>query len=40
MSIAGRYLVSDAIDPEHLSRDAQVALIDDRLTILPGWSKS
>ncbi len=40
VSIAGRYLVSDAIDPEHLSRDAQVALIDDRLTILPGWSKS
>jgi septum site-determining protein MinC len=39
VSIAGRYLVSDAIEPEHLSREAQVALLDDRLTVLPGWSK-
>jgi septum site-determining protein MinC len=39
VSIAGRYLVSDAIEPEHLNRDAQVALVDDRLVILPGWSK-
>ena len=40
VSVAGRYLVSDAIEPEHLNREAQVALIDDRLTILPGWSRS
>ena len=39
VSIAGRYLVSEAIAPEHLRRAAQVALIDERLAILPGWSK-
>ncbi|HXZ01596.1 MAG TPA: septum site-determining protein MinC [Stellaceae bacterium] len=39
VSIAGRYLVNDAIAPEHLGGAAQVALIDDRLAILPGWSK-
>jgi septum site-determining protein MinC len=38
VSVAGRYLVSEAIAPEHLRQAAQVALIDDRLTILPGWS--
>ncbi|HEX7969960.1 MAG TPA: septum site-determining protein MinC, partial [Stellaceae bacterium] len=37
ISVAGRYLVSDAIAPEHLHQPAQVALIDDRLCILPGW---
>lgn len=37
VSVAGRYLVSDAIAPEHLHQPAQVALIDDRLCILPGW---
>lgn len=35
ISIAGRYLVSEAIGPEHLHQPAQVALIDDRLSILP-----
>jgi septum site-determining protein MinC len=39
VSIAGRYLVNDAIAPEHLNQAAQVALIDDRLVILPGWGK-
>ncbi len=39
VSIAGRYLVSEAIAPEHLGAAAQVALIEDRLAILPGWSK-
>ncbi len=39
VSIAGRYLVSEAIAPEHIGGAAQVALIDDRLEILPGWSK-
>lgn len=39
VSIAGRYLVSEAIAAEHLHQAAQVALIDDRLAILPGWSK-
>ncbi len=37
VSVAGRYLVSDAIAPEHLHQPAQVALIDDRLCILRGW---
>ena len=36
--VAGRYFVSEAIAPEHLKQAAQVALIDDRLRILPGWS--
>jgi septum site-determining protein MinC len=40
VSIAGRYLVSDAIASELLQQPAQVALIDDHLTILPGWSSS
>jgi len=40
VSIAGRYLVSEAIAPEHRDRQAQVALMDDRLAILPGWSKA
>lgn len=39
VSIAGRYLVSEAIASEHLNQAAQVALIDERLAILPGWSK-
>ena len=39
VSIAGRYLVAEAIAPEHRDHAAQVALIDDRLSILPGWSK-
>ncbi|MGO8921150.1 MAG: septum site-determining protein MinC [Stellaceae bacterium] len=39
VSIAGRYLVNDAIAPESLGGAAQVALLDDRLAILPGWSK-
>jgi len=39
VSIAGRYLVNEAIAPEFLDQAAQVALIDDRLSIMPGWSK-
>lgn len=39
VSIAGRYLVSESIAPEHLHQAVQVALIGDRLSILPGWSK-
>lgn len=37
VSIAGRYLVSEAIASEHLNQAAQVALIEERLAILPGW---
>lgn len=37
VSVAGRYIVSDAIPPEHLNQPAQVALIDDELCILAGW---
>ncbi|MBV9687735.1 MAG: septum site-determining protein MinC, partial [Alphaproteobacteria bacterium] len=33
VSIAGRYLVSDQISPEHRGLPVQIALIDDRLTI-------
>jgi septum site-determining protein MinC len=39
VSIAGRYLVAEAIAPEHLDHAVQVALIDDRLSILPGSSR-
>jgi septum site-determining protein MinC len=34
ISVAGRYLVSDNIAPDYLGQPVQVALIDDRLTIL------
>jgi septum site-determining protein MinC len=34
ISVAGRYLVSDSIAPDYLGQAVQVALIDDRLTIL------
>lgn len=37
--IAGRYLVSEAIAPEHLNKAVQVALVDDHLDIIPGWGK-
>jgi len=37
VSVAGHYIVSDAIPPEHLNQAAQVALIDDQLCILAGW---
>jgi septum site-determining protein MinC len=33
VSIAGRYLVSDQIAPEHRGLAVQIALVDDRLTI-------
>ena len=33
VSIAGRYLVSDQIPPEHRGLPAHIALVDDRLTI-------
>jgi septum site-determining protein MinC len=36
LAIAGRYMVNEAIPPEYLHQAAQVALIDDRLSILPG----
>jgi septum site-determining protein MinC len=36
VAVAGRYMVSEAIAPEYLHQAAQVALIDDRLSILPG----
>jgi septum site-determining protein MinC len=36
VAVAGRYMVNEAIAPEHLHQPAQVALIDDRLSILPG----
>jgi septum site-determining protein MinC len=39
VSIAGRYLVADAIALEHLDQAVQVVLIDDRLSILPGWTR-
>jgi len=38
LAIAGRYLVSEAIAPEYLHQPVQVALIDEHLRILPGWS--
>ncbi len=38
VAIAGRYLVSEAIAPEHLKQPVQVALIEDRLRITPGWN--
>ncbi|HYM03823.1 MAG TPA: septum site-determining protein MinC [Stellaceae bacterium] len=38
LAIAGRYLVSEAIAPEYLQQSAQVALIDNHLRILTGWS--
>jgi len=38
LCVAGRYFVSEAIAPEYLKQAAQVALIDDRLRILPGWN--
>jgi septum site-determining protein MinC len=34
ISVAGRYLVSDNIAPDYLGQPVQVALVDDRLTIL------
>ncbi len=33
VSIAGHYLVSDQIPPEHRGSPVQIALVDDRLTI-------
>ena len=38
--IAGRYLVSEAIAPEHLRQSVQVTLSEDRLDIMPGWGRS
>jgi septum site-determining protein MinC len=37
VSVAGRYIVNDAIPPEHFNQPAQVALIDDQLCIMAGW---
>jgi len=37
VAIAGRYVVSEAIAPEHLGRAVQVTLVDDHLRITPGW---
>lgn len=36
VSIAGRYLVSEAIAPEHLRQPVQVTLVGEKLEILPG----
>jgi septum site-determining protein MinC len=38
VAIAGRYLVSEAIPAENLRRPAQLALVEDRVQIVPGWS--
>lgn len=38
--IAGRYLVNEAIAPEHIHKAVQVALVDDHLDIIPGWGRS
>ena len=38
LAIAGHYLVSEAIAPEHLSRPVQVALVEEHLHITPGWT--
>jgi len=35
LSIAGRYLVRDRIEPEHIGQAVQVALRNDRLAITP-----
>ena len=35
LAVAGRYMVSEAIAPEHLRRAVQVALVEDELRILP-----
>ena len=37
LCVAGRYIVSEAIAPEHLRQPVQVALVDDQLRILPGF---
>jgi len=37
LAVAGRYIVSEAIAPEHLRQPVQVALVDDQLRILPGF---
>src|SRR5262249_26977682 len=36
LAVAGRYMVSEAIAPEHLRQPVQVALVEDQLRILPG----
>jgi septum site-determining protein MinC len=38
--IAGRYLVSEAIGPEHLNKPVQVSLVEDHLEITPGWGRA
>jgi septum site-determining protein MinC len=38
VAIAGRYLVSEAIPAENMGRPAQLALVEDRVQIVPGWS--
>jgi septum site-determining protein MinC len=39
VSIAGRYLVNEAMAPECIDQPAQVALIQERLQILPNWGR-
>jgi septum site-determining protein MinC len=39
VSIAGRYLVNEAIERDCIDQPAQVALVEERLRILPGWGK-
>ena len=38
LCVAGRYLVSEAIALEHFRQAVQVALVNQQLQILPGWS--
>ena len=37
--IAGRYIVNESIAPEYLRQAVQVALVEDRLQIMPGWGR-
>jgi septum site-determining protein MinC len=37
--IAGRYLVNEAIQPQHLNQPVQVSLKEDHLEITPGWGR-
>ena len=39
VSIAGRYLVNEAMARDCIDQPAQVALVEERLQILPGWGK-
>ena len=36
LCVAGHYLVSEAIPPEHIGKPVQVALVEDEISIIPG----